>query len=288
MGSALFIVWRESIEAILVVGILYAWIRERGEGRIAMRDLWAGVALGVALALLLALGILGVQTQLAGTALDVFQVTVVFAAAALIVQMVFWMRRNARGLKRELEEGMQQAVRSRSRYAAALLAAAAVAREGSETVLFLYGLAMEHQGLEFGAMLGGACAGFVLALGTAWLIGKLSRLVSWKSFFQVTEVLLLLLGAALVAGGVDKLIALGWLPALADNLWDTTPLLDDASPTGSLVAGFTGYRAQPCLSFALAYGAYWLVVWLLSRASGIETGRPTKSTPAPASSTGQV
>ena len=109
MGNALFIVWRESVEAILIVGILYAWICERGGGRIGLRHLWSGVGAGVGLAVLLAIAILSIQTQLGGTALDVFQVVIVFAAAALITQMVLWMRRHGRQMKREFEEGLQRA-----------------------------------------------------------------------------------------------------------------------------------------------------------------------------------
>jgi len=265
MGNALFIVWRESIEAILVIGILYAWIRERGDARIGLRHLFGGVALGIGLAALLAAAILGVQTQLVGAALEAFQAGIVFAAAGLIVQMVFWMRRHSRGLKHELEAGLQRAAEDRSGYAAALLAAVAVAREGSETVLFLYGVAMEHGGSELGTLFAGALAGLVLALGTAWLIEKARKLVSWRAFFKITEALLLLLGAALVAGGVEKLIALDWLPALIDSLWDTSFVLDEAGALGNLAASFTGYRAQPSLTLALAYVGYWAAVWWLGR-----------------------
>ena len=275
MGNALFIVWRESIEAILVVGILYAWIRERGDAGIGLRHLFGGVALGISLAALLALAILSVQTQLAGTALDAFQVAIVFIAAGLIVQMVFWMRRHSRQLKHKLEAGLQRAAAGRSGWAAALLAAVAVAREGSETVLFLYGLAMERSGSELGSMFAGALAGLMLALASAWLFEKARRFVSWRAFFKITEALLLLLGAALIAGGVEKLIALQWLPALIETLWDTSFVLDEASALGSLLAAFAGYRAQPSLLLAICYGAYWVAVWLLSHLPGVGGRSPT-------------
>ena len=269
MGNALFIVWRESIEAILVVGILYAWIRESGGGHIGLRHLFGGVALGIALAGLLAAAILGMQTQLAGAALEAFQVAIVLAAAGLIVQMVFWMRRHSRELKKNLEAGLRQAAVGGKGYAAALLAAVAVGREGSETVLFLYGLAMERSGAELGSMMAGALAGLVLALLSAWVIEKARRFVSWRIFFKVTEALLLLLGASLVASAVEKSIALEWLPALVEPLWDSSFALDETSALGSLVAGFTGYRSQPPLTLAICYGAYWAAVWWLARRSGV-------------------
>ncbi len=279
MGNALFSVWRESIEAILVVGILYGWIRERGDGVIGVRHLFGGVALGVALAGLLAAAILGMQSQLAGDALEAFQAGIVFAAAGLIVQMVFWMRRHSRSLKSNIEAELRNAAQRRSGYAAALLAAIAVAREGSETVLFLYGLALERSGTDLGSMAAGALAGLALALFTAWLIEKARKLISWRAFFKVTEALLLLLGAGLVSGGVEKLIGLQWLPALVEPLWDTSFVMDEAGALGSVVAGFTGYRSQPSLTLALIYGAYWTTVWLLSR--GIGRRSPHRATTQP-------
>ena len=94
MGNALFIVWRESAEAMLVVGILYAWLKQRPDAATGMRFLWGGVAAGAALAIGLALVMLGIASSLSGAALDYFQLAIMLVAAALIVQMVFWMRRS--------------------------------------------------------------------------------------------------------------------------------------------------------------------------------------------------
>ncbi len=264
MGNALFIVWRESVEAILVVGILYGWIRSRGNGVVGLRHLFAGVTLGVALAGLLAAAILGLQSQLAGDALEISGIVIVFAAAALIVQMVFWMRRHSRALKSSLETGLENALGRRSGYAAALLAALAVGREGSETVLFLYGLAMEKSGSDLQSMAAGAFAGLLLAFFTAWLIERARKIVSWRAFFMTTEVLLLLLGAALTVSGTEKLLSLWW-PDLAQPLWDTSHLLDESGIPGELAAGFAGYRSQPSLVLLLVYAAYWLMVCFADR-----------------------
>jgi high-affinity iron transporter len=268
MGSAIFIVWRESVEAILVVTILYAWIRERGDNRVRLSHLWAGVAAGVAAALGLAALMLGVQSQLAGDVLEAFQAAIVFTAAALITQMVLWMRRHGPRMKWELTSGMERAATDGGALAAASLAAVAVAREGAETVLFLYGLVVERQGAALATVLGGAVIGFLLALATAWLIAKGRRAVSWRTFFRVTEVVLLLLAASLLADGTEKLIGLGWLPPLVEPIWDTSAILDDGGGVGGLVAAFTGYRARPPLTLALVWFVYWALVALLLARTG--------------------
>ena len=80
MGNALFIIWRESAEAMLVVGILYAWLRRRPDAAVGMRYLWGGVAAGAGLAALLALVMLGIASSLSGAALDYFQLAIILIA----------------------------------------------------------------------------------------------------------------------------------------------------------------------------------------------------------------
>ena len=105
-----------------------------------------------------------------------------------------------------------------------------------------------------------ALAGFVLALGTFYLLQLGGRVLSWRLFFRLTEILLLLLAAALFISGVEKLISMDVLPALVDPVWDSSGLLDDMSPTGGVVASLTGYRAHPALTSLIAYGGFWLAV----------------------------
>lgn len=262
MGNALFIVWRESVEAILVISILYAWIRARGDGRIGLGHLWAGVGGGVVLAGVLALAMLGLQSQLAGEALEVFQTAIVLVAAALITHMVLWMRQHGRTMRRDLESGLANAAGGAS---ATLLAALAVGREGAETVLFLYGLGVEQSGDALRQMVAGAGFGFLLALATAWLIQRGARWLPRHLFFRVTEILLLLLAAALLVSGVERLIDMAWLPPLLEPVWDSSALLSDASTAGGIAAAFAGYRAQPSLMVLLAWGGYWIVVSMLGR-----------------------
>ncbi len=275
MGNALFIVWRESVEAILVVSILYAWIRQRQDAGIGLRHLWLGIAGGIGLAAALAALMLGVQSQLAGDALELFQAAIVLVAAALITQMVLWMRRHGRYMKRELEGGMARAATSTGGTAAALVAAIAVGREGAETVLFLYGLGLEQSGGALLRMAAGAALGLLLALATAWLIQRGSRALPARSFFRLSEIVLLLLAAALLVAGVERLINMGWLPPLYEPLWDSSALLSEGSTLGGILAAFAGYRSQPSLLAVLAWAAYWGLVYALTRPGPAAASRAT-------------
>jgi high-affinity iron transporter len=265
MFNATFVVWRESVEAILVVGILYAWLSRNDQRTRALPWLWGGVAGGTALAFVLGGLLLFVQNELTDEVLEIFHTSMVLLAAALITQMVLWMHRHGRRLKSGLEHQVAGAVAQARWWGVALLAAIAVGREGAETVIFLYGLALEHGGLDLPQWFAAAGLGFVAAGFTAWLLNRGSRVLSWRAFFRTTEILLLLLAVSLLVTGVEKLIGLDLLPAQTEPLWNTRPLLDDGRGLGGALAAFAGYRAEPSPLMVAIWVAYWTIVALFMR-----------------------
>ncbi|KAB0641421.1 FTR1 family iron permease [Burkholderia latens] len=278
MGQILFIVWRESVEALLVVGILYAWLKNGDEdARRGLPFLWTGVAVGLLMAVGLGAALVGFTEVLSGDAQDYFQTAMVLIACVLIVQMVLWMRRHGRTLKRDMEQSLQQSTRDSNWWGVAVLVALAIAREGSETVIFLYGLGFGQSGHVDGSQMLAVVIGLGLAFLTFYLLQLGGKYFSWRHFFRVTEVMLLFLGAGLFQTGVDKLIDKEILPLGISQLWDTSAILDDSGTFGSLVATLTGYRAHPALTNLVAYVAYWAVVWLLmkraSRRQTVPAGR---------------
>jgi high-affinity iron transporter len=266
MGNALFIIWRESAEAMLVVGILYAWLRKHPDVRRGMRYLWGGVGAGITLALVLAAIMLGIAKTLSDRGLEYFQTAMMLIAAVLIVQMVFWMRRHGRTFKRELEQGMQKNASAANWWGMLVVVALAVGRESAEAVVFLYGLGTQYSSVW--GFVGILLLGVGAAVATFWLLQQGGRIVSWRTFFRVSEILLLLLAGALLVGAVEKMISFDLLPPLVDTLWDTSAILDDGSRVGGLVAAFTGYRAHPSMLALLILAAYWAgVVGLMRRTS---------------------
>ncbi|CAB3671959.1 FTR1 family iron permease [Achromobacter marplatensis] len=266
MEQVLFIVWRESVEAMLVVGILYTWLRSTPEGKRGLNYLWGGVAAGLALAVALALVLLGVSSWLSDEGQEWFQAIMSLAACALVVQMVVWMKKHGRTLKGELESGARSSVANDNWWGLFVLVAIAVAREGSETVVFLYGTVSAGEGGSNMLMLALAgVAGFAVALLTFWLLQLGGKLITWRRFFRVTEILLLLLAGSLLVGGLDHLISLDVLPTIIDPVWDSSWLLSDSTGIGKILADFAGYRALPALISVLLWVAYWIVVWALLR-----------------------
>jgi high-affinity iron transporter len=262
MGNALFVVWRESVEALLLIGILHAWLKRDGRAGPGLRPLWLGVGAGICLAGALGYGMLAAQDEMSGEALEWFQTAILFVAAGLIVHMVLWMQRHGRAMKQSLEHELARATRRAGALGVATVAALAIAREGAETVIFLYGMGMESQGAGLAA---GAGLGLMLAALTAFALSRGLRFLDYRRFFRASGLMLLLCAVALLASGVERVIGMGWLPPLVDPVWDSSAYLDDNSGLGALLAAFTGYRARPSLMLLAIYIAYWLVVSMAQR-----------------------
>jgi len=262
MGNAFFVVWRESLEAFLIAGILYAWLKgndDSGQGR---RALFLGLAAGAGLALLLGWALLGVQDELTGNALEAFQIGTLLLAAGLITQMVLWMRKNGRHMKARLHADLSAAAERSGFVGVAVVAALAVAREGAETVIFLYGMSQEG---DLSGLIAGALGGFAAAGATALLAAKSLARLNIALLLRLSSMLLLILASALLVMAVDRLIGAGWLPPLLDPVWDCSLLLDDSTRGGKLLADFSGYRARPALATLLAWLGYWGAVTLALR-----------------------
>jgi len=262
MLNVVLVVWRESLEAMLIVGILHAWLARNEAGKRGRVALWLGVAAGMLLAVALGWGMLAAQSALAGDALEYFQTGVLFVAAALVTQMVFWMARHARTMKRQLEAELSSAADSGNWFSVAAIAALTVAREGAETVVFLYGASFEAGAHSLWTA---ASLGVALAAGTAWLAARGLRLANTARLLRISSVLLLIFASALLVAGVERLIGNGSLPPLVEPLWNSSGLLDDAGRAGGLVAQLAGYRAQPSLMLVIIWAAYWLLALVTLR-----------------------
>ncbi|HQT43507.1 MAG TPA: FTR1 family protein [Halothiobacillus sp.] len=242
MISAAIIVFRETLEAALILGIIAAATKG-----IPKRGIWliAGVVAGVVGALLVASMTEQIAAMAHGIGQELFNALVLSIVVVMLAGHNIWMARHGAHLARDARQ-LGQDVRAGTRELPIMFVviALAVLREGSETALFLYGLAMgSDQGLITvlnGALLGlaaGAAAGVALYLGFLRIPSK------W--FFAVTSGLILFLAAAM-ASQVARLLAQGdILPSLASPLWDTSHLLSNSSAVGTLLHTLLGYDASP-------------------------------------------
>jgi len=279
--STLFIVWRESIEALLVIGVLYAWLKKNNLLPEITR-LWLGSALGLGLACLLAAVFFFAGHWFSGPGGDWFFAGMMAVAALLIMQMIVFMHRHGRDMKREIEGRAAAGQARHGSLGIMLIAMIAVAREGSETVIFLAGVGAQYQGASLGLFAAGGIIGFIAALLSFYILTRLANFLSWKWFFLGSEFILLLIGGAMAVAAADKISEQlqaynlpDWAFAfIGDPLWNMQGWLPDGA--ASILASLTGYRAQPSAMEAAVLALYWLAALWLGARSGRRLAGPAR------------
>ena len=264
MLATAIIVFREVLEAALIVGIVMA--ASRGVTR---RGIWVGggVACGIFGAMAVAGGAETIAAAAAGIGQEIFNAAILFAAVAMLGWHNIWMIRHGREMTMEANR-LGAAVRAGTQPLWALAAAVglAVLREGSEVVLFLYGIAAA--GDSGAAMALGGALGFAagVAAGTALYVGLVR--IPLRHLFSVTSWLVLLLAAGMASQAAAFLLQADLLPPLGMTLWDTSFMLSDRSLPGRVLHTLIGYTAQPAGIQLVFYLTTLLVIGSLMRLIG--------------------
>jgi high-affinity iron transporter len=242
MAAAALIVFREMLEAALVVGIVMAATRG-----IPKRNAWIGLGVvgGVAGAILVAMFAEAVASAAEGMGQELFNATILFVAVAMLGWHNIWMSRHGRQMSRELK-AVGEDIRSAGRpiSALAIVVGVAILREGSEVVLFLYGIAA-GQDVQASAMLAGSALGLALGAAAGMVIYFGLVRIAGRYLFAATGGLILFLAAGLAAQAARLLNQAGYLPTLGRDLWDTSALLPDDGAVGNLLHILVGYTARP-------------------------------------------
>src|SRR5215469_3742862 len=274
------IVFREVLEAALIVGVVMAASR----GAVG-RGLWVsgGIAGGVLGACLVAVFAATIAEAAEGMGQELFDAGILFAAVCMLGWHNIWMSRHGRELATNAMK-LGNAVRSGARplWALAFVVALAVLREGSEIVLFLYGIALGGNGGPVAMAVGGVI-GLALGVGAGTTIYWGLLAIPMRLLFTVTSWLVLLLAAGLASQGAAFLMQADLLPPLGSNLWDTSWLLSEQSIAGRVLHTLIGYSAQPAGIQLVFYVATLLLIGGLMRLVGAgERARSASSPRRPA------
>jgi high-affinity iron transporter len=241
MLSSAIIVFRESLEAALIIGIIAAATRS-----LPQRDrwLWGGFAFGLFGSLLVAASARQIADLANGMGQELFNATILGLAVLMLAWHNIWMSRHARAQVQETKSIIRSVTEgSRGLSVIAVVVGLAVLREGSETVLFLYGIAF--QGEAAAQLLLGSGIGFASGalLGFGLYVGLVRIPVRW--FFSVTAGLVLLLAAGMAGQMAHFLVQGDILPPLVSPIWDSSAFLSSRSTLGTLLHTLIGYDDRP-------------------------------------------
>ncbi len=267
MGAAL-IVFREVLEAALIVAIVMGATRG-----VAARGRWVagGIAAGLLGAAVVAVFAGSIAGALSGRGQEVLNAGVLLAAVAMLAWHNVWMSSHGRELAQRMRAvGHDVSVGTRPLSALALVTMFAVLREGSETVLFLYGIASGGAGAT-GLFVGGLM-GVAGGVAVGWLLYRGLLAIPLGRFMSVIGWMVLLLAAGLAASAAGFLNQAGLVPALGMRLWDSSWILDQRSWLGTLLHILVGYNDGPMGVQVIFYVVTLLVIgtlmWFSRRGAG--------------------
>lgn len=275
MLAAAVVVFREVLEAALIVGIVLAATRG-----VAGSRFWTGVGVvaGLTGAGLLALFADAISNAMEGMGQEIFNACVLGLAVVMLGWHNVWMSKHGREIANEMKAvGHDVAAAKKPLSALAVVVGVAVLREGAETVLFLYGiLSSEKDGVMMTALggFGGLAAG--MAVGGMLYYGLVA--IPMRYLFSVTSWLITLLAAGMAAQAVFYLGAAGVLTFSRDEIWDTSWLLSENSLVGRLLHTLVGYVDRPSMPQLVAYVATVVVITVLAKT----VGNPARQMPAAA------
>ncbi len=241
MLGALIIVFREVLEAGLIVGIVMAATRGvEGRGRWISIGIGAGV-LGAAIVAAFAGAI---SQAFEGSGQELFNAGILAIAVVMLMWHNAWMARHGREIAAEMRNvGTAVSEGAKPLTALAVVIGVAVLREGSEVVLFLYGiLASGTSGVSIalGGLLGIVAGAAFTALTYFGLLAIPQRYI-----FSVTSWLIALLAAGMAASSVQFLNNAGLAEVLGNTVWDTSWILSEGSILGKLMHTLIGYTERP-------------------------------------------
>ena len=206
MGAGV-VMLREGFEVSLIVGIVLAFL-DRTNRRDGFAAVWAGAFAALLLSAAIGVGLFLIGAELEGSAEMIWEGVTMIAAATVLTWMIFWMRRQARMIKKDLESRIEHALAGGS-VALALVAFFGVLREGVETALLLVGT-LEGSTSAVNAV--SAVVGLAIAIALGYAFYKGSSRLDLRKFFTVTSALLLLFAGWLLANGLHELAEAGVLP----------------------------------------------------------------------------
>ena len=273
---------REGVEAALIVGIILAYLAQTGN-REHFGKIWAGTAGAVGVSLAIGVALFLTVRGFPEPYEQLFEAAAMFLAAGVLTWMLFWMRRQARSVKGQLQAAVDRVLSEGSAWGLAALAFTAVIREGVETSLFLVGQVTAATSNQPGSGVGvllGALVGLAIAVGIGWLIYAGARRINYGTFFRLTGLALIFIAAGLLSHAVHELIEVGWITVGTQTVFDISGILPHSEGIGLFLRALLGYTATPELITLVVYLGYLVpVLWLYLRP--VPVAAPVAESPQP-------
>lgn len=258
--SSFVIVFRETLEAALIVAIVLTYLIQTKTNQYLPHVIWSTLA-AIATSFIVAFIFDRSIGEFEGKAAQTFEGVVAFVAACVLTYMIFWMHKQAAKIKDQMHKKLHLAITRGEVLSLMALPYFAVLREGAETILFLKAAALQAGG-ALSAI--GGILGFSLAVLLTTSIFWLGRKIPIKPFFRYTGFILTFMAAGLLAYGIHELEEAGWINPIIEHIWNLNSILNEKQGVGSFLKAIFGYNGNPSLVETLAYFAYLTILMTLT------------------------
>ena len=268
MISSFIIVFREVLEAALIVGIVLSYIKRQNLNSFIVY-VWSGTAAGVGASALGAVLFAWLAGGFSGRSEELFEGIVMLAGAVLLTTLILWIIKEENHIKK-LESRVEQHTVAHRGVGLFFVIFIAVFREGVETIIFFHSLTITQGGWQWI----GAAIGFVCALLLGFLIFIVEKKIRLGLFFKVTNIFLLLFAGGMIAYGIHELQDAGVVPVLIKHIYDINPvvvkegaypLFHDEGYIGGILKELIGYNGNPSfleMTIYIAYIVSIVFVWV--------------------------
>lgn len=271
MIASFLITFRETLEAALIIGIIFAYLSKTN--RTKYNNLVGlGIASSIIASILVAILFQKIAGGFEGRAEQIFEAFAMLLASILLTFMILWMLRQ-KHIQKSIEEHVEKDFKKHHKFGLFFVTFISVFREGVETVIFLGAARF----ISNSNPLFGAITGVITAIILGYLIFAGSKKLQLKTFFNITSVLLILFAAGLVAHSTHEFQEADLLPIYVENLFDINPelnidgsypLLHEKGTIGTILKGLFGYNGNPSLLEIISYLSYLILISIIWRKLG--------------------
>ena len=227
--AELIIIFREVLEASLIIGILYTYLK-KSNNEDSIKMLWGGVGVAIFLSIIASILFQMIAGGFEGSASKIFEGIVMIVASIVLTTMIIWMAQN-KNISEDLKNKAKESLSSGLKYGIFTLAFVAVFREGVEIILFLYAI-----GIKDGISIFPSIIGAVLGLLAGYTIFVQGVKIPLKKFFNVTSVFLIFVAAGMLTYGIHELESGGVIPYFSGSVDTKLELKKDGFKESRLVA----------------------------------------------------
>lgn len=259
MAESFIILFRETLEAALVIGVVLATLKRFGIKGFH-RPVYIGIVLGISASIAGAFLFSRFAGGFTGKSEQILEGFIMLTGAVLLTTMIFWMMKNTHSTKK-IEKLVMEKIGTAGKFELLLLVFTAILREGIEAVLFLSAARFASGNSN----LTGAVLGMLSAVIFSFFLMAGSLRLNLKLFFTVINLTLILFASGLFASGIHELQEAGLIPVVMANIYNINPplnldgiypLFHEKGYIGSIAKGLFGYDGNPTLIQLIGYTVY--------------------------------